>query len=111
MDFVSLVVHGLSALFANQEVVGTRLLIMITLIALGLLLLVGVVVGVRLLTHLAIPGWATTSMGLLLILVAQALIASFVLVFSIMMNRAQLGFLPIRDYSYFVHCETTLYPE
>jgi polyisoprenyl-phosphate glycosyltransferase len=109
MDFVSLIVHGLSALFANQEVVGTRLLVMNAVLTLALFLLIGVVVGVRLLTHLAIPGWATTTMGLLLILVGQSLVASFMLVFSIMMNRSQLGFLPIRDYSYFISRETVLY--
>jgi polyisoprenyl-phosphate glycosyltransferase len=109
MDFVSLVIHGLSALFANQEVVGTRLLVLNLLMTLGLLVLIAAVAGVRLLTHLAIPGWATSTMGLLLILVGQSVIASFMLVFSIMMNRSQLGFLPIRDYSYFVRCDTTLY--
>jgi len=109
MDFVSLVVHGLSALFANQELVGTRLLVLNVVLAFGLFLLIVVVVGVRLLTHLAIPGWATTTMGLLLILASQSLIASFILVFSIMMNRSHLGFLPIRDYSYFVSRESILY--
>jgi glycosyltransferase involved in cell wall biosynthesis len=111
MNFTSLVVHGLSAVFANQEVVGTRLLVMILLSMIGLFFLMGVVVGVRLLTNLAIPGWATYTMGLLLILVAQALIASLTLVFSIMMNRSHLGFLPIRDYSHFVCGETALYPQ
>ncbi len=111
MDFVSLVVHGLSALFANQEVVGTRLLVMNVLVTLILFVLIGIVVGVRLFTQLAIPGWATTATGLLLIIVAQSLVASFILAFSIMMNRSQLGFLPIRDYSYFVRRETTLYPQ
>jgi glycosyltransferase involved in cell wall biosynthesis len=109
MDFVSLVVHGLSALFANQEVVGTRLLVINVVVTLGLFILMGTVVGVRFFTSVAIPGWATTASGLLLILVGQSLIASFMLVFSIMMNRSQLGFLPIRDYSYFVRREMTLY--
>jgi len=109
MSFVGLVVHGLSALFANQEVVGTRMLVMNVLMTLGLCFLIGVVVGVRLLTNLGIPGWATSTMGLLLVLVGQSLVASFMLVFSIMMNRSHLGFLPIRDYVYFVYRETTLY--
>ena len=109
MNFVGLVVHGLSALFANQDVVGTRLLVLNLVITLFLLLLIGMVVGLRLLTGLAIPGWATTTVGLLLVLVAQSLVASCTLVFLIMMNRSHLGFLPIRDYSYFVFRETVLY--
>jgi polyisoprenyl-phosphate glycosyltransferase len=111
MNFVSLVIHGLSALFANQEVVGTRLLVLNILLIVMLFLGIGAVVGVKLLTQLAIPGWATTTMGLLLVLLAQSLVASIVLVFSTMMNRSQLGFLPIRDYCYFVQCETNLYPQ
>lgn len=111
MDFVSLVIHGLSALFANQEVVGTRLLVLNVFMALGLFMLAGVVIIVELFTQLAIPGWATTTMGLLLILASQSLIACFLLVFSIMMNRSHLGFLPIRDHSYFVQCERTLYSQ
>ncbi len=109
MDFTALIVHGVSALFANQEVVGTRLLGANMAVTFALLLLMGVVVGVRLLTNLGIPGWATSTMGLLLILVSQALVASIMLVFSIMMNRNHLGFLPIRDYAYFVSRENTLF--
>jgi polyisoprenyl-phosphate glycosyltransferase len=109
MDFTSLIVHGVSALFANQEVVGTRLLAANMFATFALLILMGVVVGVRLLTNLGIPGWATSTMGLLLILVSQALVASIMLIFSIMMNRSNLGFLPIRDYSYFVSRESTIF--
>jgi|SRR5579871_5044388 len=108
MNFVSLVIHGLSALFANQEVVGTRVLVLNVIITLSLVFLASAVVAVKFLTRLAIPGWATTALGLLLILVAQSLIASFLLVFSIMMNRNDLGFLPIRDYSHFVLFERAL---
>jgi polyisoprenyl-phosphate glycosyltransferase len=65
--------------------------------------------GVRLLTHLAIPGWATMTMGLLIILVSQSLIAAFLLIFSMMMERSHLGFLPMRDYAYFVRNESPLF--
>jgi polyisoprenyl-phosphate glycosyltransferase len=109
MNFVSLAVHGLSALFANQEVVGTRLLVLMLAATLSLFLGIGAVVGVRLLTHLAIPGWATSTMGLLLILVSQLLIAAFLMIFSIMTERNHLGFLPIRDYSHFIRRESALF--
>jgi glycosyltransferase involved in cell wall biosynthesis len=109
MDFTSLVVHGLSALFADQEVVGTRLLMATIGLTTMLVLLIGLVVGVKLLTSLAIPGWATFTLGLLLILVGQSAFALFMVVFSVIMNRSQLGFLPVRDYQYFVQSETSLY--
>jgi polyisoprenyl-phosphate glycosyltransferase len=101
----------LSALFANQEVVGSRLLVLNLIGTTILFVGIAAVIGVKFLTALAIPGWATTALGLLLVLVSQSLIASFVLVFSIMMNRSQLGFLPVRDYAYFIASEKTLYPK
>ena len=109
MNFVSLLIHGLSALFANQEVMGARLLVMILVTTLSLFLGACAVVGVRLFTHLAIPGWATSTMGLLLILVSQLLIAAFLMIFSIMTQRNHLGFLPIRDYSHFIRQECKLF--
>jgi len=111
MNFVDLVVHGLSALFANQEVVGTRLLMMNVILAGGLFFAIAAVIGVKLLTNLGIPGWATSTIGLLLILLCQSFVASVVLVFATMMNRSELGFLPIRDYCYFIKGETRVYSE
>jgi len=109
MNFVSLVTHGLSALFANQEVVGTRLLLMNVLIAGSFFLLISTMVGVKFFTHLTIPAWVAITSGLLFLLLGQFLVGCFMLVFSIMMTRSHLGFLPIRDYAYFVAQETTLY--
>jgi polyisoprenyl-phosphate glycosyltransferase len=109
MKFVDLVVHGLSALFANQEVVGTRLLIMIFLSWLVLMMLVAAGTVVKLFAPSAIPGWAGIVAGLLIVLASQAAIAAFVLFFSITMNRSQLGFLPVRDYGYFIRRETRLF--
>ena len=109
MSFVSLAVHGLSALFVNQEVVGTRLLVLMFAMTLSLFLGIGAVVGVRLLTHLAIPGWATSTIGLMLILVSQSLVAAFLMIFSIMTGRNHLGFLPTRDYPHFIRQESTLF--
>jgi hypothetical protein len=102
MNFVSLVVHGLSALFSYQEVVSTRILIVSTTCAAGIVLLMLGLFALRLFTSLPIPGWTTLSIGLLMILAAQLLTTSLAVMFSVMMNRSNLGFLPIRDYSYFV---------
>jgi glycosyltransferase involved in cell wall biosynthesis len=109
MKFVDLVIHGLSAWFANQELVATRLLVLTILFSLVLLIPMGTVAGLRLFTDKAVPGWATSTIGLLLILDVQSLIASFMLVFSIMVNRSHLGFVPIRDYRWFLRGECTLF--
>lgn len=102
MSFTGLVVHGLSALFASYEVVSTRLLVATVCLTLAFCCLLLVVLGIRLFTHLAIPGWATFTGGLLFILVAQSVAALLTITFSVMMSRNTLGFLPIRDYAHFV---------
>jgi polyisoprenyl-phosphate glycosyltransferase len=102
MNFVSLVIHGLSALFASYEVVSTRLLVGNIALALVFCLLLIVVLGVKFFTHLAIPGWATLASGLLFILTTQVTAMLLTIIFSVMMSRNSLGFLPIRDYEWFV---------
>jgi glycosyltransferase involved in cell wall biosynthesis len=109
MNFVSLVIHGMSALFANQEVVGTRLLLFSLLTSAVFVLLVGTLVVTRLFGPLNMPGWTEIAGVLLIILMGQFLVGCFMLVFSIMMSRSHLGFLPIRDYLYFVSQEAVLY--
>ncbi len=102
MNFVSLVVHGLSALSVYSEVIGVRLVLATGLLfALAALLLL-VVVGIRLTTDLAIPGWTSVLGGLLLVLLLQLFTASVPFVFVILHGRGGTGFLPARDYIYFV---------
>jgi hypothetical protein len=65
MSFVALVTHGLSAISVYGETVGVRMLFLAAGLILLVLLGIAAVVGVRLFTTLAIPGWATTASGLL----------------------------------------------
>ncbi len=102
MNFVNLVVHGLSALFAYQELVSTRILIAACSSAAAILLFTFVLIGVRLFTAVSIPGWTTLAIGLLVVLIAQLLTTSLAVIVTVMMNRSSLGFLPLRDYAYFV---------
>jgi hypothetical protein len=102
MNFVSLVVHGLSALSVYSEVIGVRLLIATGLLFSLAIALLLAVVAVRLLTDLAIPGWASVLGGLIMVLLLQLLTASVPFVFVILHGRGGTGFMPARDYVYFV---------
>jgi len=97
MNFVSLVIHGLSAISVFGEVVGTRILVA----GLGLsgLLVCAVmsVVGIRLFTDLAVPGWATYTGGILLVLLVLILATTSSVLFFVLSNRNMAPFLPIRD--------------
>ncbi len=109
LNFVSLVVHGLSAMSVFAETVGVRLMLGIgALMALSLALVVVVTV-VRLGTPLAIPGWATSAAGLLLILALQLFTLVVGLTFSVLFNRNNLTFLPVRDYRFFIGDVTSDY--
>jgi hypothetical protein len=102
MNFVSLVTHGLSAISVHSDVVGVRLLMLSLLLATATLVGIIIAVVVRFTTDLAIPGWATSAVGLLLILLTQVVMASFVLSFAILGARHGSTFLPRRDYSLFI---------
>jgi glycosyltransferase involved in cell wall biosynthesis len=102
MNFVSLLVHGLSAISVFSDVVSARLLAFTAGAMLVTAVAIGTVVGIRLTTDLAIPGWASYTVGILLIILAQAVMIALVLVFTIISNRANMSFLPSRDARYFM---------
>ena len=108
MNFTSLLAHGLSAISVFSDVVGMRLLMMSGLLAALAGLAMVAAVCVRLFTDMAIPGWATTAAGILLVVILQALLMSVVFAFLILQARNQLAFLPIRDHAYFVDREVPL---
>ncbi len=111
MNFVALVAHGLSAISVYREVIGVRLLVLAISLALLAGLGVAVTVFLRLATTLAIPGWATSATGLLLIVLLQAMMLSFVFCFVILGDRNGTTFLPLRDYLYFTAGTHTLYEQ
>jgi hypothetical protein len=109
MDFVSLVVHGLSAIAVYSDVVGVRLLVLALILGLaGLGGLIAAVI-VRLATPWAIPGWATVAAGISLLLLVQAIMLSFVLSLVILGSRQGTTFLPRCGYSAFVDGSWTLH--
>ena len=102
MDFVSLVVHGLSAISVYSDVVFTRLVMAASALTAVSLAAMAAVLGVRLLTTLAIPGWATYSTGLLLIVLLQSVMFVVSLTFLMLGSRHHATVLPCRDYKYYV---------
>jgi glycosyltransferase involved in cell wall biosynthesis len=102
MSFVSLVLHGLSAISVFAETVVVRLLVALGVLGVVVVALLGAVVAIRTGTTLAIPGWATVSFGILLVLLSQAIGVGLVLVMGILATRQGMPFIPMRDYQLFV---------
>ena len=109
MNFVGLVIHGLSAISVYSDTIGVRLLLA-TLLMMGAdVALLLVTLAIRLSTNLAIPGWTTTVFGVLLIILLQATMFLVVFSFMILAGRNSASFLPTRDYVHFVGSKEEVY--
>lgn len=102
MNFFSLVTHGLAAMSVFGDVIGARVLAAVSALIMLAVALIGAVIGVRLGTGHAIPGWATFTIGLLVTSLIQLIMLAVVFVFLILASRQNASFLPIRDYGYYI---------
>ena len=110
MNLVSLITHGLSSIAVYGDLVGTRILITTALLSVLLLLALCLVVGIRLFSDLAIPGWATYMFGLLVVSLLQLILIGTVFSLIILAARNSVNIIPIRDYKYYVDRCFTLKP-
>jgi glycosyltransferase involved in cell wall biosynthesis len=102
MNFVSLVLHGLSAVSVYIEVVAVRL-ILFFLILMGFSLLgIAAAVFFRFFTPFAVPGWATNMTLGFLVIIAQGITGTFLLTFMILSNRNSKSIIPNEDYRSFI---------
>jgi len=102
MNFVSLVMHGLSAISVHADTLGIRALIATSLTMLVAAIAIIAVVSIKLFTDLAIPGWASTLALLFSLIFMQSLTISLFFIFLVLNGRNSLNFLPKRDYGHFV---------
>jgi hypothetical protein len=87
MSFSSLVVHGLAAISVFAEVAFARVLTLSALVAMLSLVGIAVVVGIRIYTTLAIPGWATLAVGLGIMIALQGVMLSVTSAFILLHSR------------------------
>jgi glycosyltransferase involved in cell wall biosynthesis len=102
MSFVSLVVHGLSAISVYGDLVFVRLIVFAVVLAGFSAVGLCVVVAIRLFTTLAIPGWATFTSGILVLVLLQAVLFVAVLTFLGLSIRQHAPFVPSRDFELYV---------
>jgi len=74
LNFVSLIVHGLGNISVFSDIVFSRLLIAVSFVSSLNLFFILVVLAIRLLTELAIPGWASNIIFLLIIILLQSIL-------------------------------------
>jgi hypothetical protein len=110
MNFAALLVHGLSAISVFSDIVSARLLIMASAF-IALLAGVGAIaVGMRFTAHLALPGWTGYTAAFVFILLTQAALGAFLLVFIVISARVNNSFIPLRDTHHFVDRQERVFP-
>jgi polyisoprenyl-phosphate glycosyltransferase len=98
MNFISLVIHGLSAISVYIEVVTVRLMLFaMVIIIIGIVSFL-VLLYVRYLTPLAIPGWATNVAIGIVVIMFQAILLLALLAFLTLNYRSTKLFIPAKDY-------------
>jgi polyisoprenyl-phosphate glycosyltransferase len=98
LNFTSLVIHGLAAISCYNELVGVRLIFCsLGLSALILILIVGVVIE-RIATPWAIPGWATSAIGISCVLLLQTFLIVLAFIAMAISSRKSQFFFPLQQY-------------
>ncbi len=110
MAFPALIAHGFSAFSVFSEYVFARLFLFSCLLAVLALGSGAAVIAIRLLTTLAIPGWATTAVGVLGIVLLQAVLLCLIASVQLLAARSQAGAIPLSLVGTFVRRTRVLAP-
>jgi polyisoprenyl-phosphate glycosyltransferase len=108
MNLSSLVVHGLSAMSVYTDVIFIRVLLAASCICGISVIAMILAVFLRLATRLVVPGWATTVVGDLVIILVQALILVVATTLMLLANRSTRQLIPITDTAAFVADRQTM---
>ena len=94
MNFSSLVAHGLGAMSVFSEIIFIRILfgsgLLLVMVTVGAF----AVLGVRMFSDLAIPGWTTNVFGFLLVIGFQTIMTAVMMAFLVLNNRASVQVAP-----------------
>jgi len=102
LNLVSLVTHGLAAISCYNEIVGVRLIFCSLGLSAILISLIIAVIIIRLATPWAIPGWATFTVGVLLVLLVQVSLMVLAFAAIAISNRKAHFFFPIQQYKFLI---------
>ncbi len=102
MSLVALIVHGLSAMSVYTDKIFIRILLAAGFVAGIAGCAIAAVAAIRIATNLAIPGWATTAIGDLLIMLLQTLVIMVAASLSVLAGRSNRPILPIADCRCFI---------
>lgn len=102
MNFNALLLHGLGAIGVFIERIASRLLIFSLVLILAATAAIVVTLFIKLFTNRAIPGWATTAVSSMLIVLLQSFLLSLFTIFLYLSSQGQRKFIPALHYSDYV---------
>lgn len=102
MNLITLILHGLSTLSVQTDMIFVRILLAAAFIGAMAGLGIVVVTAIRVSTDLAIPGWATTAVGNLLIILLQTLVVIVAASLTMLAGRSNRPIVPIEDSQRFI---------
>jgi hypothetical protein len=97
MNLVSLVLHGLSVMSVHSDVIFVRALLVAAFVAVASIAGIAAVTITRFATDLAIPGWATTAVGNLLMILLQTVVIITAASLTMLAGRSNRPIVPIID--------------
>jgi polyisoprenyl-phosphate glycosyltransferase len=107
MNLAALIVHGLSAMSVHTDTIFVRLLLAASTVASVAAVGIAIIAMIRFATDLAIPGWATTAVGDLLIILLQVFVTVIAVSLMMLAGRSNRPIIPVADCRAFVaHRET-----
>jgi glycosyltransferase involved in cell wall biosynthesis len=109
MNYTALVLHGLSAISVFTDIVGVRLLLLTFFMSFILIASLIFIFSVQITSIFLIPAWISYSTVFLLVLLLQISGGCFAMVFFILMNRANLNFIPKKECPYFIRTVERVY--
>jgi polyisoprenyl-phosphate glycosyltransferase len=102
MNFNALFLHGLGAISVFIDLIVSRLLLFSVILI--LLSLIGgvLILAIRFFTDLAIPGWASTLLSLMLVVLLQGFLLSLFTLFLYFSSQSQRKFIPAHHYNDYI---------
>ena len=107
MDFTSLLLHGLGAIGVFIQIVAVRLLIFSLIMVAISFIAILIILFIKLFTTKAIPGWATTAVSSMLIILLQSFLLSLFTLFCYLLLRGQRQFIPANHFTDYVQSVET----
>ncbi|HKO82605.1 MAG TPA: glycosyltransferase family 2 protein, partial [Chitinophagaceae bacterium] len=99
MNFSSLMLHGFGAIAVFLDIIARRLLVVSIILIIFSILSILIIASIRSFTNLAIPGWASTLISSLLIVLLQSFLLSLFTIFTYITSQVQRKFIPANHYS------------